>query len=70
MKTQLDSYDNGVAIWDETLTDNSRVYYVRVYHRDMPKSFIEFACEDYTHAVNLAQELESTVGTTITLEGF
>lgn len=68
MKTEYDTYGNGVALWKEILTDGSNVYYVRMYGRDLDTSFVEFACEGYTNATYLAQELVRTTGTKINLE--
>jgi hypothetical protein len=60
-------YDNGVSVWEEILSDESSVYSVRIYGSGT-QSFIEFACEDFTHAADLAQELVITTDTKITLQ--
>jgi hypothetical protein len=62
-----DDYGNGVSVWEEILSDGSSVYYIRMYGGGS-QSFIQFACEDFTHAVSLANEMVKTVDTQITLE--
>jgi hypothetical protein len=68
MKTTYDEFENGVRIMQERLSDGSDVYSVRVCGRDADTSFVEFSCEDYTHASDLAHEMSRCVSVVMELE--
>ncbi len=59
MKAVQDTYDNGVQLLEEKLTDGSRVYSVKVTYINQYGMERDFECnaEDYTHATDLANEL-------------